>query len=286
MEKKLFLLFVFSIIFATAFYENYGIPDTQTSAIFIFLIIGNFLCVKYSKHYKMLISCITPFFLIGLLLFPQGDYLQDVTRGREGIRPIFFTTFIKNGPNTSLLNKYLGHAPPVWQHLCPGPGMLNQVSDGGERVESQSLLRREYLSKYLKLLPSEEARKQVLQCLSDSKNYLRFHQGLLLACLGEWHYPQNMDSHSWWEKHAIFFRREKNVRKAASMVLEWKEKVANSSRKKTWPIDCQLYAMKCLEESHWAVESAKELGYELKVTQMYIINGIAKSYQKQPVWWK
>jgi hypothetical protein len=73
------------------------------------------------------------------------------------------------------------------------------------------------------MLPTDEARTQVLACLADTENLLRVHQGLLLTCLREWGYPAGHNAASWWARHRHLFRHEYDPRAAALTVAGWQE---------------------------------------------------------------
>lgn len=171
------------------------------------------------------LRALTPILLIAyhIFLFYSMDELFDTRGGRRGVR--FWPTglaFAQHGPNTRLLERSLGPLPPEWRHGWKSINPLfGSIRDGDERVHQYSVIFREYLPDALARLPSDAARKQVLHCLTEPKNLLRVHQGLLLVCLKDWGYPPGMDAVSWWERHRPLFRVECDARQAVLTVAGW-----------------------------------------------------------------
>ena len=78
---------------------------------------------------------------------------------------------------------------------------------------------------YLEMLPSDEARQQVCECLIDPDNYMRVHQELLLIALGTFDYPRNYTADQWWRAHANLFRPEYDVDRTVMTVRGWTKNV-------------------------------------------------------------
>jgi hypothetical protein len=101
--------------------------------------------------------------------------------------------------------------------------VMVKVRDGGERVRGASLVFRDDLRDILARLPDDNAREQVLACITDPANRLRVHQGMLLVCLNVLGYPRGYDASRWWERHRAVFIREPDPEKAVAVVLGWTE---------------------------------------------------------------
>jgi hypothetical protein len=154
------------------------------------------------------------------LTVPERDYysLFDDRGGRRGIQIPPGLRFGRDGQNTALLESYLGPLPPNWWEQAPlWPG----IRDGNERVHSRNVISYHYLPSILAMLPSDAARRQVLRCLTDPENRLRVHQGLLLACLACWGYPEGFDAESWWQHHQVWFVQERDPVHAARVTYGW-----------------------------------------------------------------
>jgi len=87
------------------------------------------------------------------------------------------------------------------------------------------MLFRDCLIDVLAMLPSEDARRQVLNCLTARENMLRAHQGMLLAYLYEVGYPSGDAADRWWNQHADLFRIVEDPDEAARLVVNWAERV-------------------------------------------------------------
>jgi hypothetical protein len=160
-----------------------------------------------------------PFLVIPLL---ERWSLCDDHGGRRGRLISPGLRFGHNGPNTELLESYLGPLPPNWWLQAP---QFPYIRDGNERVQSRNPILRDYLPDMLARLPDDAARKQVLSCLVDPENRLRVHQGLLLACLLELGYPPGLDAEGWWRAHRDLFKREHDPIAAAKLTRGWLRKI-------------------------------------------------------------
>ncbi|REK07884.1 MAG: hypothetical protein DWQ37_20995 [Planctomycetota bacterium] len=172
--------------------------------------------------------------LVGVYIVRPGPFLEfriiplqrwslcDDHGGRRGLQISPMLRFGHDGPNTKLLESYLGPLPPNWWQQAPNfPG----IRDGNERVQSRNPILRDYLPDILEMLPDDAARKQVLTCLVDTENRLRVHQGLLLACLMELGYPPGLNAETWWEAHRDLFKCEHDPVAAAKLTRGWLRKI-------------------------------------------------------------
>ncbi len=164
-----------------------------------------------------------PFLVIPLL---ERWSLCDDHGGRRGLQISPMLRFGHDGPNTALLESYLGPLPPNWWMQAP---QFPHIRDGNERVQSRNPILRDYLPEILALLPDDAARKQVLTCLVDPENRLRVHQGLLLACLMELGYPPGLDAEGWWQEHRRLFTCEHDPMVAAKLTRGWLRRIGRLS---------------------------------------------------------
>jgi|GEM_PF-1653729 len=160
-----------------------------------------------------------PFMLIPVL---ERWSLCDDHGGRRGWEISPMLRFGRDGPNTELLESYLGPLPANWWQQAPH---FPYIRDGNERVQSRNPIRREYLPEMLARLPNDAARKQVLTCLVDTENRLRVHQGLLLACVMDLGYPPGLNAEGWWQAHQEVFRPEHDPIVAAKMTRGWLRRI-------------------------------------------------------------
>ncbi|HVJ80203.1 MAG TPA: hypothetical protein VNC50_03950, partial [Planctomycetia bacterium] len=174
-------------------------------------------------NYAALTTAYFLFILIPLWRYPLLD-LRGGRRGFESLPGRF--RFVTDGPNTALLEAWLGPLNPDWRNTNTRNGLLDTFNDGGYvRVNRFNLIFLESLPKALERLPDDSARRRVLACLTDSSNLLRTHQSLLLACLVEIGFPPGTDSDSWWAKHAWVFRQERDPVRAARDAWGWRERI-------------------------------------------------------------
>jgi hypothetical protein len=160
-----------------------------------------------------------PFLVIPFL---ERWSLCDDHGGRWGLQISPGLRFGRDGPNTKLLESYLGPLPPNWWLQAPH---FPYIRDGNERVMSRNPILRDYLPTLLSRLPDDAARKQVLTCLVDPENRLRVHQGLLLACLMELGYPPGLDAKGWWKAHRDLFKCGHEALAAAKLTRGWTRKI-------------------------------------------------------------
>jgi len=208
---------------------------------------------------------VPPLVLLFLVFVPWQCYrLQDLRGGRVGaeVWPCF--RFGKDGPNTALLESHLGPLEPIWEHQCIGSMMfyLGDWRDGNERVNSRSIIRQDYLPELLARLPNDEARRQVLSCVTEPENLLRVHQGLLLVCLKTLGPPPGYTVDSWWKKHAVLFYIERDAETSTRLVWGWLERTEHFAPgytsgkqpnyiEKFWDIEDQRRAAEYQQNGGW-----------------------------------
>ena len=148
--------------------------------------------------------------------------LFDDVGGRSGWVITPGLKFGKDGPNTLLLESYLGPLKPNWWYQA---SHSPYIRDGNERVQSRNVIRYEYFPEILAMLPDDDARRTVIEALTDTENRLRVHQGLLLVCLHVLKYPEGMNAGSWWMQHQQLFISEHDPSIAASMTQGWLQEI-------------------------------------------------------------
>ncbi|MDF1665221.1 MAG: hypothetical protein P1V97_25890 [Planctomycetota bacterium] len=185
-------------------------------------------CLARPTRFFFLRHIVTLPFLLSLIVPLESNWIQDVHGGRTGavISP-WALRFGRDGENTELLESYLGELKPKWRHQSIRSMAFERWSDGDERVNSRSLIYSKRLEKILFRLPNRAARRQVLDCLTDSSNLLRVHQGLLLAALDAKGYPDGHDSATWWEAHSWVFVVEKSGLRAAYITHGWTDRCSS-----------------------------------------------------------
>ncbi len=130
--------------------------------------------------------------------------------------------FGKDGPNTAILESHVGPLEPRWRFQAPHSPYIR---DGNERVQSRNIIRHESFPEVLVMLPNDDARRAVIEALTDTENRLRVHQSLLLTCLYDLSFPVGTDRNSWWSHHKHLFYPEHDPTIAASLTQDWLEKV-------------------------------------------------------------
>jgi len=207
----------------------------------------------------------------------DGTYIQDVRGGRDGMQ--FAGIRVGwSGPNTDLLEHCLGPLQPEWRHRCC---LSPYIKDGNERVNSRSIIGSDFLPELLAMLPHDEARRQVLTCLTDSGNLARVHQGLLLTCLYTLGYPPGHDASSWWEHHAPLFQSKDDPDAAVRLVWAWCERAASYdsgkdgdwSNRDSWEIQRQLRAARYQETGSWGGDFDFGDSYQLFLVQNNLLGG-------------
>ncbi|MCE9555978.1 MAG: hypothetical protein K8T91_21730 [Planctomycetes bacterium] len=212
------------------------------------------LAVPVGLQVLLLMYCLKPR-AVEVVVPLDGTSIQDTRGGRMGIRVLGFQ-FVTSTTNTRLLEGYLGPLEAQWEHHCP---LSPYIRDGNERVDICSISRYEDLPAILDMLPDDRARRQVLTCITDSKNRLRAHQGLLLVALKTLNYPDGYDVDSWWDKHSHLFRQEYDPSAAAMTVWGWRERIQDSAPsyngqypvERYWDITRQCSTAKYQEQGSW-----------------------------------
>lgn len=184
--------------------------------------------------------------------------------GRQGVELTPGLRFGRVGPNTALLESYLGPLPAKWRHRAIRSMLIGDWRDGNERVNSRSLIHASHLESVLARLPDREARVQVLRCLTDTDNLLRVHQGLLLTCLDALGYPVGLDAVSWWAAHRWAFVVEPDPERAARICQGWTDQARELLRARTSDLHepafselaLQIGACKDQEQGSWGGDAA------------------------------
>ena len=153
---------------------------------------------------------------------PRSVLLQDVRGGRNGVQLLDDFSYSWPGPNSALIERYLGLLDAEWE----GRWYVSKWYAGlDERVNRRSIIRQPDLPDVLAMLPSDDARRQVLTCVTTTKNQARVHQGLLLVALKRFGYPQGYDADRWWRKHEPVFRVVEDPLEASRMVCGWRNAI-------------------------------------------------------------
>ena len=225
----------FAVLVALGFYAmmilNFGRPINILTWIVVFLPLVVGLPFLFVPKMKVVWFVFPAFFLVYLYFFSSGEWLLDIQTGCLGkkIMPgiAFFT---HRGENTDLIKEFLGDLEPYW---CYG-GLVNpgNIRDADERVNSRSLVFRTDLREIIDLLPSVEAKRKVLKCISNPQNQLRLHQGMLLVCLRILGFPKGMSSQDWWTANEFVFIEEPDGKKCAAFVQGWGKKIEDASMKR------------------------------------------------------
>ncbi|MDF1665220.1 MAG: hypothetical protein P1V97_25885 [Planctomycetota bacterium] len=201
-----------------------GVPaDTWTWAwLFIYVAILLSALWTWKLRRNRLIHGILGMALVSLLVPYQSDWLLDIPGGRRGaeIRP-WSLVFSKGGRNTAILEDHLGPLDAEWRfhELRSNTGSGLHVSH--QETNSHNLIYQQELQQILEILPTRKARMQVLRCLTDSSNIMRFHQGLLLACLYVKGFPKGFAAENWWQTHEWIFVSEHSGMRAARITQLW-----------------------------------------------------------------
>lgn len=157
------------------------------------------------------------------LTFSRGYWaLFDDAGARSGREITPCLKFGHDGPNTALLESFVGPIEPCWKYQCP---LSPSARDGNERVQSRNIIRHEYLPEILNMLPDDAARRTVIRALTDPENRLRVHQSFILMCLHDLQFPPGMNGRTWWQHHEKIFKSEHDPFAAASLTQDWLETI-------------------------------------------------------------
>jgi len=131
--------------------------------------------------------------------------------------------FVHDGPNTVLIEQYLGPQSAEWHRYYTYNAriQIGSVYWSADPITPNLLVFRPHLKDIMRMLPSNQARRQVLACLADPGNYARVHQGMLLTCVWAFGFPPGYDAQTWWERHRGLFRSYHDPHEAATLVLGW-----------------------------------------------------------------
>jgi hypothetical protein len=188
------------------------------------------LCVNSPQHMERFIRGV-----------PGSVLLQDVRGGRNGIQLFSDFSFSWPGPNTALIEEYLGPLEPEWeQQWYLSRGYAGQE----ERVNRQSIIRRSDLPEILAMLPSAAARRQALACVTNPKNLARVHQGMWLVAIKIFGYPQGSDVESWWRQDAKSFRSTEDPDEASRLVYGWRSEVELLANEKSQSSSADLVSIR------------------------------------------
>lgn len=153
---------------------------------------------------------------------PRSVLLQDVRGGRDGVQLLGDFSYSWPGPNSVLIERYLGSLAGEWEGRWYASKWYLGLE---ERVNRRSIIRQPDLPEMLALLPSDEARRQVLRCVTTPENQARVHQGLLLVALKRFGYPEGYDANRWWRKHEPAFRVVEAPLEASQLVYGWRNAI-------------------------------------------------------------
>jgi hypothetical protein len=210
-----------------------GYPATLETGFVLFGgVAWSVACLRFFRppgQWVLAFLCVAGYPYLGILEHRTAAF--DLKTGAQGkavmplLRihvPVCMLVFEEES-NRALIEHYLGRSSVRrWQLLYSRPGIAR---DGNDRVDSRSLLFSRSLSAVLSMLPSEEARRRVLTCLTDQENHARAHQGVLLACLMTLGYPPGYDARTWWIRHESLFHPLHDANEAARVVAGWLPKI-------------------------------------------------------------
>ena len=266
------------VVFLSGVLLGYGLPINAWSWGVIILCASLSLPLLLIRRRRHAIGWVVILITADLsLVMPwESTRIQDVRGGRRGVKILpWRCAFGKPGENTALLQHYVGPLKSEWRHQCIRSMLLGNWRDGNERVQSRNPIRYPWLPDALDMLPDDDARQQVLTCLSDPDNLMRVHQGLLLACLKTKGYPPNYDAESWWAHHAELFRSERDPKRAVQSTYGW---IGASARcapsyigtrpiQKYWDVHTQRQATAYQENGSWGGDP--EFGKEYLARELY-----------------
>lgn len=194
-------------------YYEYGTPATIITYLALCGIILWTLLLAFPIHgRKRILFGLVPVLFFTYVFACEGEYIRDTHGGRNGFE-IWPLRFCQTGINTALLEQYLGKLEPQWKHAGTRANIFTTIFTTiyghGDRIDGRSIIRSPDLKDILALLPTHEARCQVLRCVTDRQNLARVHQGLLLVCLKEWGYPPGYDTAKWWKTNSHIFQPHK-----------------------------------------------------------------------------
>jgi hypothetical protein len=163
--------------------------------------------------FAVLIPLTLQFHLVAKILPIEQRQFVDLRRMREDYSPFRNVMFVQPSHSTKIIASYLGPAESHW------------VSTSQLGILKYSILAHDDLEKYLAVLPSDDARRQVLSALTDHENLLRHHQELLLIAIRAIGYPRGEDPAAWWEKYSYVFRSYHDAAQAVAVARGWRKAI-------------------------------------------------------------
>lgn len=233
----LFTALLTILLFALGWWPN----DTSTWMYFIGVNAWELLLIEFFGHrgarqrYSAvlmvpILSAAYPLFWVAFgsedMGFPFfGSHLYSVSE--TDVRRLTLARSIdlrKNGANHELIGKYVVLDDERWEPIAVfGDGHL---FGGPYRPNTHSVLLRPTLPRILRMLPSKDARRTVVDLLANRKNYLRVHQGLLLTSVAFLGPPCGQKLDEWWVRQRKVFVSVEDATRAAEMALGWVDRVS------------------------------------------------------------
>lgn len=221
--------------FLVIVFASLGFPENTQAFVWLAMVVVLCLASLVDRFWYVSAFLLATLFLL-VLVGHESNHIVDIRGGRQGIeiRPGEFR-FSRTGPNTRLLEEFLGPLAPEWsgadiRHMS---FWFGRWKDGDERFHTRSIIYREYLPDLLDLLPHREARVQVLECSTDPNNLVKLHQEMLLVAVKELGYPPGYDAHTWWDKHNKLFVAESVPRNAVMLAGGWVRRMKEVACEKT-----------------------------------------------------
>lgn len=141
----------------------------------------------------------------------------DPSSGRRGTLYICDVLVGGETANSRIVEQYVGRRASSWRKL-----QQYYSRDGDDRVNSQVIVFSPRLQEALVILRDEEAITTALSCVSDSRNYLRIHQSMLLKCAAAYDKRESA-AEPWWSRHRAMFVRVHSRVVAKDRVRELEE---------------------------------------------------------------
>ncbi len=176
----------------------------------------------------------------------HSEVLHDVRFGGRAI-DCCGTLFLLNAGNRQLAESYIGaQAGVVDRRRRNFEGI-----DALDLLGADSLTASDLFPHAISSLPDNDARRQVLRCLCDHKNLLRYHQGMLLSCIAMLGPPSPLDMKEWWSEHRWLFVVDTDRLTAAPKVWGWCDRIRNLGLQPEYSLKIpreQLHAANFFEE--------------------------------------
>lgn len=171
------------------------------------------------------VSAYIIFFEAMVVLIPllHGRRLFDRVYARRGTLMFPGLHFAHDGANTHIVRRYVTGRQSEW-------GVVSEINfrvrDGYDRMDIYMVIQGDDLDRCLQALPSESARRIVMEKLVDSENGLRIHQNLLLVVLAEIGLPPGVSTDDWWKRFEPVFYRCHDFAEAAQVSEGWFNKAS------------------------------------------------------------